>query len=101
MKAFYCHHFELPLPDGHTFPMSKYRLLYEQVRENAATWRIELVEPPAASDDDLLRVHCPKYVLRLSNGTVTANEMRRIGFPWSPMMVERSRRSSGATMMAL
>jgi len=101
MKAFYCHHFALPLPDGHSFPMSKYRLLYERVAENAAAWGIELIEPPAASDDDLLRVHCPDYVRRLSEGTVTVNEMRRIGFPWSTMMVERSRRSSGATMMAL
>jgi acetoin utilization deacetylase AcuC-like enzyme len=101
MKAFYCHHFELPLPDGHSFPMAKYRLLYERVKANADALGIELVEPPAASDDDLLRVHCPDYVRRLSDGTVTANEMRRIGFPWSPMMVERSRRSSGATMLAL
>jgi acetoin utilization deacetylase AcuC-like enzyme len=101
MKAFYCHHFELPLPEGHSFPMAKYRLLYERVKANADAWGIELIEPPAASDDDLLRVHCPDYVRRLSEGTVTGNEMRRIGFPWSPMMVERSRRSSGATMQAL
>jgi acetoin utilization deacetylase AcuC-like enzyme len=101
MKAFYCHHFELPLPAGHSFPMAKYRLLYEQVMANAASWSIKLIEPPAASDDDLLRVHCPDYLRRLRDGTVSANEMRRIGFPWSPLMVERSRRSSGATMMAL
>ena len=101
MKAFYCHHFELPLPEGHAFPMAKYRLLYERVRVHADAWGIELLEPRAASDDDLLRVHCPDYVRRLSDGSVSANEMRRIGFPWSPLMVERSRRSSGATMAAL
>lgn len=81
--------------------MRKYRRLYERVSENAATWGIDLVEPLAATDADLLRVHCPDYVRRMSDGSAGADEMRRIGFPWSPSMVERSRRSSGGTMMAL
>ena len=101
MKAYYCHHFVLPLPDGHSFPMDKYRLLYERVKENAIAWNIDLIEPIAATDQDLLRVHCPDYVRRMSLGNASEQEMRRIGFPWSAAMVERSRRSSGATMQAL
>jgi acetoin utilization deacetylase AcuC-like enzyme len=101
MKAFYCHHFVLPLPDGHSFPMAKYRLLHEQVSANAAAWNITLHEPAPASDEDLLRVHAPDYVRRLSDGSATAQDMRRIGFPWSAAMIERSRRSSGGTMAAL
>lgn len=101
MKAFYCHHFVLPLPEGHSFPMDKYRLLFERVQANAEVWNIELVEPAAASDEDLSRVHCPEYIGRMSAGKAGEQEMRRIGFPWSAQMVERSRRSSGATMQAL
>lgn len=101
MKAYYCHHFVLPLPEGHSFPMDKYRLLYERVKENAAAWNIELIEPVAATDEDLSRVHCPDYIRRMSDGSAGDQEMRRIGFPWSAQMVERSRRSSGATMLAL
>jgi acetoin utilization deacetylase AcuC-like enzyme len=101
MKAFYCHHFVLPLPEGHSFPMDKYRLLYERVKKNAIQWNIDLIEPDAASDEDLGRVHCPDYIQRMINGTVSQQEMRRIGFPWSQQMIERSRRSSGATMQAL
>lgn len=97
MKAFYCHHFDLPLPDGHSFPMHKYRRLHEQVSRHAGAWGIDLIEPQAASDTDLLRVHCPDYVRRMSEGRATDNEMRRIGFPWSASMVERSRRSCGGT----
>ena len=33
-------------------------------------------------------------------GTLDAQAQRRIGFPWSPAMVERSRRSAGATLAA-
>jgi len=101
MKAYYCHHFVLPLPEGHSFPMDKYRLLHARVQENALAWNIDLIEPVAASDQDLLRVHCPDYIQRMSVGNPNEQEMRRIGFPWSAQMLERSRRSSGATMQAL
>jgi len=101
MDAYYCHQFALPLPEGHSFPMAKYRLLHERVAGQAQAWNICLREPPAASDEDLLRVHCPGYVARMVSGDATPNEMRRIGFPWSALMVERSRRSSGGTIMAL
>jgi acetoin utilization deacetylase AcuC-like enzyme len=81
--------------------MQKYRRLFERVQARAPDWGIELVEPPAAGDEDLLRVHAPDYVRRMSTGIGVEADMRRIGFPWSPAMVERSRRSSGGTMMAL
>ena len=101
MDAFYCHHFALPLPEGHSFPMAKYRLLHERVSAHADAWKIRLAEPPAATDEDLLRVHCPAYVARMVSGEAGSDEMRRIGFPWSALMIERSRRSAGATIMAL
>jgi len=101
MDAFYCHHFVLPLPEGHSFPMAKYALLHERVAERAQAWGIRLREPLPASDADLLRAHDADYVRRMCSGEVEPGEMRRIGFPWSPDMVERSRRSSGGTIMAL
>lgn len=101
MDAYYCHHFVLPLPDGHPFPMAKYERLYRRVSSAAAALDITLHEPAPATDDDLLRAHDAGYVRRMSSGEVTAQEMRRIGFPWSPTMVERSRRSSGGTIAAL
>jgi len=101
LKAFYCHHFVLPLPDGHRFPMSKYQRLHERVGALAPVLGIELLEPRAATDEELLRVHAPHYVHAMRDGSVDQALMRRIGFPWSAAMVERSRRSSGGTMMAL
>ncbi len=101
IRAWYCHHFVLPLPDGHRFPMAKYRGLYERVAANAAQLGVELVEPAPASDSDLLRVHTAEYLRRVCAGELTPAELRRIGFPWSPAAVERSRRSSGATIAAL
>jgi acetoin utilization deacetylase AcuC-like enzyme len=101
VDAFYCHHFELPLPEGHRFPMSKYRLLHGRVAQAAKSLGITLHEPAAASEEDLLRVHDPDYVRRMLSGEVDAALMRRIGFPWSAALVERSRRSVGGTIAAL
>ena len=101
MKAFYCHRFVLPLPPQHRFPMAKYALLYERVAAAAADSAIELVEPVPADDAALCRAHTRDYVVRASRGELSEAELRKIGFPWSPEMIERSRRSSGATMAAL
>lgn len=98
MQAFYSDHFALPLPDGHRFPMAKYGLL--RARVAAELPGIVLQEPPAATDGQLALAHDPVYVQRVAHGALTAAESRAIGFPWSPQMVERSRRSTGATIAA-
>jgi len=97
MKLFYCDHFVLPLPDGHRFPMDKYRRLRERCDGDA---RFELIEPPAATDAELALAHDPGYIERVVGGTMDAQEVRALGFPWSPGLVQRSRRSNGATIAA-
>ena len=56
--------------------------------------------PDAATDVELLRVHHPEYLEKVISGTLTDREVRRIGLPWSPELVERSRRSVGGTIEA-
>jgi acetoin utilization deacetylase AcuC-like enzyme len=97
MKAFYSDHFVLPLPVGHRFPMSKYRLLRDAVSVES---NIELKEAPVATDTQILLAHSPRYLQSVIRGELTTKEQREIGFPWSPEMVERSRRSVGATLAA-
>lgn len=99
MKIFSTARYVLPLPEGHRFPMEKYARLSERVAGELGS-RHPLREPPAAADSDLLRAHTADWVGRVSSGGLTREEIRRIGFPWSPEMVERSRRSAGATMAA-
>ncbi|RPH42522.1 MAG: histone deacetylase [Burkholderiales bacterium] len=98
MKAFYSDRFVLPLPDGHRFPMAKYRLLRERIARDLPD--VALAEPPPATDGVLALAHTPDWIERLSLGRLSALEQRAIGFPWSEAMVERSRRSVGATIAA-
>jgi acetoin utilization deacetylase AcuC-like enzyme len=98
MQAFYSDHFVLPLPSAHRFPMAKYRLLRERVASELDA--VLLREPQAATDGELALAHAPSYVAQVSAGTLTQAQVRAIGFPWSAAMVERSRRSAGATIGA-
>jgi acetoin utilization deacetylase AcuC-like enzyme len=101
MRLFPSDRYPLPLPDGHRFPAAKYRLLRQRLEGHAAAGApLEFVEPHAATDDELLRVHDRGYVGRVLGGRLSPDEIRRIGFPWSPQLVERSLRSTGAAIDA-
>jgi acetoin utilization deacetylase AcuC-like enzyme len=98
MRAFYADHFVLPLPEGHRFPMGKYERLRHRVAADCQG--ITLAEALPASDGELALAHTPRYVHAVSEGHLSAAEQREIGFPWSPRMAERARRSVGATIAA-
>lgn len=61
---------------------------------------LDLQQAPHTSDGVLALAHHPDYIARVSSGQLTLQEQKAIGFPWSPQMVERSRRSAGATIAA-
>lgn len=100
MRCFYSDTFVLPLPDGHRFPMAKYSALRERLLDEGIISREALHEAPQASWDDLRLVHTANYVQAVADGTLSREAQRRIGFPWSAAMVERARRSVGATIAA-
>lgn len=97
MKAFYTDQFVLPLPPEHRFPMAKYARLRERVQRSGLA---EMCIPAPVSDAQILRCHDLAYLSKVKTGTLSSKEIRRIGFPWSVEMVERSRRSAGATLAA-
>jgi acetoin utilization deacetylase AcuC-like enzyme len=101
VKAYYSDTFELPLPEGHGFPMAKYRLLRERVETTGLIPPEDLRIPEPANAHMLARAHCPDYIRTVLEGRLTRREQNRIGFPWSPQMVERSCRSVGATLSAV
>jgi len=98
MQAFYADHFVLPLPEGHRFPMRKYSLLRERLSQELPS--LHMQQAPAASDGELALAHAPAYIQAVRTGSLPPQMQREIGFPWSEGMVERSRRSAGATIAA-
>jgi acetoin utilization deacetylase AcuC-like enzyme len=80
--------------------MAKYSRLRERLVVDAVVDPADVHEAPAAAWDDLALVHTTDYLHHIACGTLPPQAQRRIGFPWSPQMVERARRSVGATMQA-
>ncbi|TNF60060.1 MAG: histone deacetylase [Burkholderiales bacterium] len=79
--------------------MAKYARLRERLR--AELPQVVLQEALPASDGELALVHAPAYVRAVAAGTLDPRAQREIGFPWSPAMAERARRSVGATVQAV
>ncbi len=91
---------ELPLPAKHRFPISKYRLLREKVMSEALLGDADLVPSPPISIEHLLNAHSSSYVTKVLNGTLSPDEQRRIGLPWSMTLAQRSRATVGGTLAA-
>jgi acetoin utilization deacetylase AcuC-like enzyme len=89
--------YTFPLPEGHRFPIAKYELLRQRV---VAAGLGEVREPERIDRASLLRVHTARYVDAFTEGTLAPDELRRLGFPWSAALVERSYRAVGGTSAA-
>ena len=92
--------YSFPLPEAHRFPIAKYERLREQVLNEGIVTPDAIREPERATRDALLLVHTVDYVDRFLTGALEPAELRRLGFPWSPALVERSIRSVGGTCEA-
>jgi acetoin utilization deacetylase AcuC-like enzyme len=92
--------YSIPLPAGHRFPIEKYAMLRDAVIAEGLARADEIQTPQRATREELLLVHSPRYLDGMMEGTLPDAEMRRVGFPWSPELVERSVRTVGATVAA-
>ena len=96
---------QLPLPEGHRYPIHKYQLLHSAVKHHMDSdpkWgnAFEMFQPMPVSVEQVKQVHDGEYVDLLVSGNLPAAKMRRIGFPWSEQLIERTLYSSGGTCLA-
>lgn len=97
MRLFYTDHLEFPLPEGHRFPLSKYRLLRQRLAKEPG---VSFTAAPELDPAVVELAHDRAYVRAFVAGTLPPNTMRRIGFPWSPELVRRTFASAGGTLAA-
>lgn len=88
------------LPVGHRFPMGKYQMVRDGVIAAGLLPAEAIREPERISRDGLALVHEARYIDAVLDGTLTAAEVRRLGFPWSPLLLERSLRTAQGTLEA-
>lgn len=100
VKFFTAHHHEVLLPEGHRFPMEKYRLLVEKLIADKIVREDQIYPAPPVEIADLLLAHDERYVLGFRDGTLPPGEVRPIGLPWSPALYQRSIHSVGGFIAA-
>jgi len=99
-RIFYPDTPELPLPQTHRFPASKYRLLRETIVNQRIFARTDLSPSPPVGRRDLLRAHEGSYIDAVLEGKLSREAQRRIGLPWSATLVRRSRAAVGGSLAA-
>jgi acetoin utilization deacetylase AcuC-like enzyme len=84
---------------NHVFPLMKYRLIYEKL----ISWGVkkdDVLDPQPAPDEDILRVHSPKYIKKLKSGKLSQAEMLALELPYSPDILQFARLHVGGTVAA-
>ncbi len=100
MRVFYADHVVVPLPPGHRFPMTKYAALRRALVERGVLSADELSPADPAPLEAILAVHERAYVEAFLAGSLERRAVSRIGFPWSPALVQRCLVSTGGTLAA-
>lgn len=97
LDAYCCDQYLISLPPGHKFPMAKYARVRERLSPDD---RFKLQPAPLAAVAEIELAHDAAYVRSVLDGSVDARIMRRIGFPWSEALVQRTLASVGGTLAA-
>jgi acetoin utilization deacetylase AcuC-like enzyme len=88
-----------PLPEGHRFPMPKFRLLYELLLSDGVAHPAQIHSPKRPPQEWIELVHTPEYVQAYWEGTLDPKAQRRIGLPWTPALANRTCVAVGGTIL--
>ena len=100
MKCSYHPGYQVPLPAGHPFPISKYPLLKDRLLAEHVLAAHDIVEPEPIDRETMALVHTPEYLDKLESSGLSALEQRKLGMPWSDTLWLRSRLACGGTLLA-
>ncbi|HIK15147.1 MAG TPA: histone deacetylase [Leptolyngbyaceae cyanobacterium M33_DOE_097] len=89
----------VPLPEGHRFPMQKFRLLRDRLLTDGVADLHQFHQPEYSPTEWLELVHTPDYVQAYCTGTLDPKAQRRIGLPWTPALVKRTCTAVGGTIL--
>lgn len=101
MNIYYSDHYTVDLPEGHRFPMEKYKMLRMKLLEEGILEPYQLHEPTLPTKEELMLAHTKEYVESFTNGTIDKKIIRKIGFPWTTALVKRSYASVGGQLCAV
>ena len=98
-KLIYSDGYYLPIGE-HVFPAQKYRLIHEQLLRSGLAAPVDFLAPEPARDADLLLVHTPVWVMKLTTGTLSPREELLMEVPYSPELVRAFWLAAGGSILA-
>jgi len=96
-RIFSTDQYTITLPEGHKFPVLKYGMLRHIIEKEGL---FQLEQSIQATPETVSLAHDPAYVAGFTADTLPAAAMRRIGLPWSQVLVNRAFASVGGTVSA-
>ena len=99
-RAYSTSAYTVELPEGHRFPMYKYAGVREHLIQDGTLEPWQIMDPPRPTWAQIERVHDAAYLRKLRFGELDPKELRLLGFPWTPGLVERALRAAGGTLAA-
>lgn len=91
LKIAYSPVYKYKLPEGHRFPMEKYELVPQQLLHEGLVDEGQFFHPEQLTEEDILLTHTQEYWNKLKTNTLTKKEIRKIGFPVRPSLIDRGR----------
>jgi acetoin utilization deacetylase AcuC-like enzyme len=85
---------------SHVFPSQKFRLIHDRMLRDGFATPADFIEPPPATDDDMLLVHDRVWIDKLQEGTLTLHELMKLEIPYSHQMVQAFWLMAGGTILA-
>ncbi len=90
--------YKYELPAEHRFPMAKYELIAEQLLYEGAVTEANFFHPEPLSEEVALLTHSQSYWDKLNTVSLSAKEIRAIGFPINEKFVWRGRHIAQGTI---
>jgi acetoin utilization deacetylase AcuC-like enzyme len=98
-KLVYSDGYYLPI-GAHVFPAQKYRLIQQRLVQEHIAEEGDFIAPDPATDADILLVHTPEYVRKLTTGTLSPLEEMQMEIPYSPELVKAFWQAAGGSIRA-
>ncbi|MFZ1787144.1 MAG: histone deacetylase [Saprospiraceae bacterium] len=99
LKIAFHNSYKYALPEGHRFPMIKYELIPEQLLYEGTVHADNFFTPDQLTPTEILLTHTADYLQKLESQTLSEKEIRRIGFPMTPALIDRGKHISKGTFL--
>jgi acetoin utilization deacetylase AcuC-like enzyme len=84
----------------HVFPSEKFKLIHDTLLSDGIAEAGDFLQPEAAPDEDILRVHTAEYVRKLKTDSLTLSERMKLEIPLSEQTREAFWLAAGGSTLA-